>query len=239
MKVVDSTRYIRKVLAMAGMDVQGSTVAPMLFRSDQQHTLLCFLFVLAQGPMTLTEIAKATGISVSTVAREVARLEISQIVVVETIGRAKRATPNWASPLARPLQMLLTQTCGPLCELAAIYEVPKVRDVVMFGSWAERYQGTAGPYPNDVDVAVIGDGVDVLAVHHVCARVSRTLQRLSGGPALEINPVIFPTSDWDLPEPDSLADRLNTTGPLVTIHQPVAYVATQPIPLRPVVEVPQ
>ena len=214
------------------MDVQGSTVAPMLFRSDQQHTLLCFIFVLAQGPMTLTELAKATGISVSTVAREVARLEVSQIVVVETIGRAKRATPNWMSPLARPLQMLLAQTCGPLCELAAIYEVPNVREVVMFGSWAERYQGTAGPYPNDVDVAVIGDGVDLLAVHHACSQVSRTLQRLSGGPALEINPVIFPTSDWDEPKLDSLADRLKTTGQLVIVHRPVVYVPTEPVPLH-------
>ncbi len=218
------------------MDVQGSTVAPMLFRSDQQHTLLCFLFVLAPGPMTLTELARATGISVSTVAREVARLELSQIVVVETIGRAKRATPNWASPLARPLQMLLTQTCGPLCDLAAIYQVPNVREVVMFGSWAERYQGTAGPYPNDVDVAVIGNRVDLLAVHHACAQVSRTLQRLSGGPALEINPVIFPSSDWDHPAPDSLADRLKTSGQLVNVYRPVVYVPTEPVPLHPVVD---
>jgi DNA-binding Lrp family transcriptional regulator len=219
------------------MDVQGSTVAPMLFRSDQQHTLLCFLFVLAQGPMTLTELAKATGISVSTVAREVARLEVSQIVVVETIGRAKRATPNWASPLARPLQMLLTQTCGPLCELAALYLVPNVDEVIMFGSWAERYQGTAGPYPNDVDVAVIGDGVDLLAVHHACAQVSRELQRLSGGLALDINPVIFPISDWGNPEPDSLADRLKTTGQLLTVSRPFVYVPTEPVPLHYGVEV--
>jgi IclR helix-turn-helix domain len=214
------------------VDVQGLTVAPMLFRSDQQHTLLCFLFVLAHGPMTLTEIAKATGISVSTVAREVARLEVSQIVVVETIGRAKRATPNWSSPLARPLQMLLTQTCGPLCELAVLYNIPNVDDVVLFGSWAERYQGTAGPYPNDVDVAVIGDGVDLLAVHQTCAKVSRTLQHLSGGPALEINPVIFPSSDWAHPEPDSLAYRLKTTGQLLTVNRPVGYVATDTVPLH-------
>jgi DNA-binding Lrp family transcriptional regulator len=214
------------------MEVQGSTVAPMLFRSDQQHTLLCFLFVLAPGPMTLTELAKTTGISVSTVAREVARLETSQIVVVETIGRSKRATPNWTSPLARPLQMLLTQTCGPVRELAAIYQVPNVREVIMFGSWADRYQGTAGPYPNDVDVAVIGNGVDLLAVHQVCAQVSRTLQHLSGGPALEINPVIFPSSDWDHPQPDSLAERLKTTGQLVDVNRPVEFAPAEPLPFN-------
>ena len=214
------------------MEVQGSTVAPMLFRSDQQHTLLCFLFVLAQAPMTLTELARATGISVSTVAREISRLELSGIVSVEMIGRAKRATPNWASPLARPLQMLLTQTCGPLSELRSLYSVAGVRDVWLFGSWAQRYQGTPGPYPNDVDVAVVGDGVDLLAVHSVCAHVTRTLANLAGGPALEINPVIFPTNTWDHPEPDSLAERLLSANQLVSIYRPVAYVASEHVSIR-------
>jgi DNA-binding Lrp family transcriptional regulator len=211
------------------MEVQGSTVAPMLFRSDQQHTLLCFLFVLTQAPMTLTELARATGISVSTVAREVSRLELSGIVSVETIGRAKRATPNWASPLARPLQMLLTQTCGPLCELSALYTVPGVRAVWLFGSWAQRYQGTPGPYPNDVDVAVIGDRVDLLAVHNVCAQVTRTLANLAGGPTLDINPLIFPTSEWDHPEPDSLADRLRTNQLVHVYRRPVMYAEAEDI----------
>lgn len=221
------------LLDCLAVEVRGSTVAPMLFRSDQQHTLLCFLFVLTSQPMTLTELARATGISVSTVAREVARLEGSGIVVVETIGRAKRATPNWASPLARPLQMLLTQTCGPLCELAALYTVPGVRSVYLFGSWARRYQGTPGPYPNDVDVAVVGDGVDLLAVHAVCAQVTRTLQDLAGGgPALEINPVIFPSTEWDVPASESFAAQLHGTGDLVEVSRPFVYVATEPVAIQ-------
>ncbi len=201
----------------------------MLFRSDQQHTLLCFLFVLSPGPMTLSELARATGISVSTVAREVSRLEVSGIVTVETIGRAKRSAPNWSSPLAQPLKMLLTQTCGPLWELAELYTVPFVREAFLFGSWAQRYQGTAGPYPNDVDVAVIGDGVDLLAVHAVCSQVTRSLQRLSGGPTLEINPVIFSTEEWDAPALDSFAAQLRETGQLVAVNKPVVYLANEPV----------
>jgi hypothetical protein len=203
----------------------------MLFRSDQQHTLLCFLFVLAPEPMTLSELARATGISVSTVAREVGRLETSGIVKVETIGRAKRATPNWLSPLAQPLKMLLTQTCGPLHELAALYRVAGVRRVFLFGSWAQRYQGTPGPYPNDVDVAVIGDDVDLLAVHAVCSQVTRTLQNLTGGPAMEINPVIFPASEWDTPEPDTFSAQLHNSGQMVEVNRPPVYVATKPVPV--------
>ena len=202
----------------------------MLFRSDQQHTLMCYLFVLARAPMTLTELAAATGISLSTVSREVARLETSGIVSIETIGRAKRARPNWTSPLTRPLQMLLTQTCGPLCELRVLHTVPGVTGVWLFGSWAERYQGTPGPYPNDVDVAVIGTGVDLLAVHRACAQATRTIQQLTGGAPLDINPVVIPFDQWQEPEPDTLAAHLRgEPGKLVEVMAPVVFVATEPI----------
>ena len=79
---------------------------------------------------------------------------------------------------------------------------------------------------------MIGNGVDLLAVHQVCAQVSRTLQHLSGGPALEINPVIFPSSDWDHPQPDSLAERLKTTGQLVDVNRPVEFAPAEPLPLN-------
>ena len=201
----------------------------MLFRSDQQHTLLCFLFVLEQTPMTLTDLAKATGISLSTVSREVGRLEESGIVSIQTIGRAKLARPNWTSPFARPLQMLLTQTCGPLCELRVLHTLPGVREVWLFGSWAERYQGTPGPYPNDVDVAVIGTNVDLLAVHQACAQATRTLQRLTGGAPLDINPVIFPTDEWQHPTEGTLAAHLREEpGKLVQVITPIVFVATEP-----------
>lgn len=150
------------------MEAPGSGFAP-LFRSDQQLTLLCFLFVLMPGGhMTMTQLAAATDTSASTVSREVARLETAGIVVVETIGRAKLVGANWASPIARPLHMMLSQMCGPLRELVALYGVPGVVSLFVFGSWAERYVGIPGPYPNDVDVLIIGDNVDQLSIQMAC-----------------------------------------------------------------------
>jgi hypothetical protein len=74
---------------------------------------------------------------------------------------------------------------------------------------------------------VIGNSVDLLTVHTVCAQVTRTLANLAGGPTLDINPVIFPTSEWDHPEPDSLADRLRAANQLVHVYRPVVFVATE------------
>ena len=204
-----------------------------LFRSDQQHTLLCFLFVLMPaGHMTMTQLATATGISASTVSREVARLETAGIVIVETIGRAKLVTPNWASPMAQPLRMMLTQTCGPLSELGPLYRVPGVSSVFLFGSWAERYQGTPGPYPNDVDVLVIGtDIVDVLAVQTVCSRASRELQKMTGGPSLDINPVIITIEQWmHAPSENTFLDRVKAGG-LVEVPRPATYATAEPVPV--------
>ena len=204
-----------------------------LFRSDQQHTLLCFLFVLMpDGHMTMTQLAAATGISASTVSREVARLETAGIVIVETIGRAKLVTPNWASPMAQPLRMMLTQTCGPLCELGALYSIPGVRSVFLFGSWAERYLGTSGPYPNDVDVLVIGtDVVEPFSVQTVCSRAARDLQRYAGGPPLDINPVIITIEQWNhVPGENTFLERVKA-GALVDVPRPVTYVTNEAVPV--------
>ena len=204
-----------------------------LFRSNQQHTLLCFLFVLTpDGHMTMTQLAAATGISASTVSREVARLETAGIVIVETIGRAKLVRPNWTSPMAQPLRMMLTQTCGPLCELGALYSIPGVWSVFLFGSWAERYQGTPGPYPNDVDVLVIGtDIVDVFSVQTVCSRASRDLQKYTGGPPLDINPVIITIEQWNhVPGENAFLERVKA-GALVDVPRRVTYVTTEAVPV--------
>jgi Winged helix-turn-helix DNA-binding len=215
-----------------GMRAPASGFVP-LFRSDQQHALLCFLFVLMpDGHMTMTQLADATGISASTVSREVGRLETAGIVIVETIGRAKLVTPNWASPISQPLRMMLTQTCGPLHELAALYDVPGVSSAFVFGSWAERYVGMPGPYPNDLDVLVVStDDVDVLSIQTICSRISRDLKKYTGGPPLDINPVVVPFDDWITdPSPTAFLDRVKS-GALVDVPPRLALVRAQAVPV--------
>jgi MarR family len=204
-----------------------------LFRSDQQHDLLCFLFVLMpSGHITMTQLAAATGISPSTVSREIARLEVAGIVTVETIGRAKLVNPNWESPLAQPLRMLLIQTCGPVFELGALYSVAGVESVFVFGSWAERYKGVPGPYPNDVDVLVVGTTeVDLLAVQAVCSRASRDLHKQSGAMQLDINPVVIALDDWaDTQRSNTFVEQVKA-GALIEVPRRFRIGATVPVPV--------
>ena len=213
------------------MEAPGSGFAP-LYRSDQQLTLLCFLFVLMPGGhMKMTQLAAATDTSASTVSREVARLETAGIVVVETIGRAKLVGANWASPIARPLHMMLSQMCGPLRELVALYGVPGVVSVFVFGSWAERYVGIPGPYPNDVDVLIIGDKVDQLSIQMACSRASRELHKLTGGALLDINPVVLTVQEWaNDTDPSPFIERIRI-GELVDVALPATNVTNAAHPV--------
>jgi DNA-binding transcriptional ArsR family regulator len=213
------------------MEGPGSGFLP-LFRSDQQHALLCFLFVLMpEGHMTMTQLAAATGISASTVGREIGRLETSGIVTVELIGKAKLVRPNWNSPMAQPLRMMLTQTCGPLRELGELRSVDGVVDAWIFGSWAERYQGTPGAYPNDIDVVLVGDRIDFLEVQMVCSRAARNLQAISGAPMLDVNPIIVSRADWERTDPDAFTSRVRGSA-LIEIPRPVAYPVTTAEPFK-------
>jgi DNA-binding Lrp family transcriptional regulator len=202
------------------MEAPGTGFLP-LFRSDQQHTLLCFLFVLMpQGKMTMSQLAAATGISASTISREVARLETCGVVTVETIGRSNLVGPNWASPLGKPLRMMLAHTCGPLWELGVLRDVPGVDVVFVFGSWAERYQGFPGPYPNDIDVLVVADdSVDSLVVQTICSRAARDLQKYAGGTLLDINPVVITAQQWVDPQ-SAFLERVKAGAIVEVTRQP-------------------
>jgi predicted nucleotidyltransferase len=62
------------------------------------------------------------------------------------------------NPLARPLTELLALTYGPAAVLADLLSsVAGVDEAYIYGSWAARHSGEAGPPPRDVDVLVVGD----------------------------------------------------------------------------------
>ena len=133
--------------------------------------------------------------------------------------------------MAQPLRMMLTQTCGPLRELGELRGVAGVVDAWIFGSWAERYQGTPGAYPNDVDVLLVGDHVNFLEAQLVCSRAARNLQAISDAPMLDINPIIVSRVEWERSDPDAFISRVRS-GALVEIPRPVVYPSTRAEPFN-------
>lgn len=146
------------IYAKCGYNVECvSTAAPdlaPLFRSAQQMRLLAEVF--HGEPAAGAELARRLGIAQSTVARELGRLEEAGLIELRSIGAAKVAFPDEKLPFAPALRQLLAYVGGVVPVLVAEYgERDDIDEVFIFGSWADRVNGVAGPPPNDIDVAVV------------------------------------------------------------------------------------
>ncbi len=167
-----------------------------LFRSDQQLAILAVLFADGATEIPIVELARRAGVAKATASREVARLAAHGLVVTTTLGRNTLVTANWDLPWANELRSILVQTVGVLGRLAdALVEVDGVDEAYIFGSWAARYTGEAGPPPRDVDLVVIG-GATLRSVRRACRVAAQELR-------VEINPVVIDHRRWEatLPEP--------------------------------------
>lgn len=111
-------------------------------------------------PAAGSQLARRLGISQSTVARELARLEESGLIRLEQIGTAKVAMPVEDLPFAAALRKLLAYVGGIVPALMAEYgDRAEIKEVFIFGSWADRVNGIAGPQPNDIDIAIVSDSL--------------------------------------------------------------------------------
>jgi hypothetical protein len=77
---------------------------------------------------------------------------------------------------------------------------------VIFGSWAARYAGAAGPPPHDIDVLVVGK-VDRADLYEAADRAQVRL-------GLPVNPVVRSAKQWDDPE-DALVKQIRASAHLV------------------------
>jgi predicted nucleotidyltransferase len=85
--------------------------------------------------------------------------------------------------------------------------------VVVFGSWAARYHGQAGALPADIDVLVVGDGIDRADLYAAAERAEARL-------GMPVNPVMRPSRAWDEPEGDALLVEIQS-GPYVDVTETV------------------
>lgn len=157
-----------------------------LFKSPEQARLLAELFVFAQQPLSLSEIAQRTGASMGGVHKEVERLERSGLVVSKTSGRSRLVEPNRSSPFFTELRSLLTKSMGPEPLLRdALSEIDGIEEAFIFGSWADPDQMA----PQDIDLMVIG-GPDLGQVYDAVSEVEAEVGR-------PINVVLRSDDEWD------------------------------------------
>jgi len=143
-----------------------SLLSPIL-RSDTQGRLLAELVLHPERELTLTDLAKRVGVAAPTIMRDVDRLVDGGVVKDRRLGRARLISINTEHPLARPLAEIVLYGYGPAALLPELLAgVAGIEHALIYGSWAERYTGTPGADPADVDVLIVGtpDGAQLYEI---------------------------------------------------------------------------
>jgi len=137
----------------------------------------------------MSDLARELDAPVSTVAREIVRLEHAGLLTTRRIGRARLVASNDDNPATGPLRDLVMIAFGPQQVITEEFsDLDGVEELLIFGSWAARYRGEAGPPPGDVDVLVVGHP-DRDAVYDAAERSSGRLGR-------EVNSVVVKPEQW-------------------------------------------
>lgn len=173
------------------MRSEAPRLLPVL-RSQHQADLLTMLLLHPEQEYTIADLTQRLGIPQSTISGEVSRLADAGILAIRPVGRSRLVRANVSSRLVGPLTELLVLTYGPHVVVAE--EFAHLRDiaaVVIFGSWAARYQGQRGMPPNDVDVLVVG-APDRIAMYGAAEHAESRLGR-------PINPTVCSPDQWAHP----------------------------------------
>jgi DNA-binding transcriptional ArsR family regulator len=153
----------------------GTIVPPIMpiFRSRVQGELLAAVLLTGDAEFSLTELAQRIGAALSTVHREATRLEAAGVLTSRRVGNVRFVRANQNSPAYAPLRDLVERYFGvPVVIAEEFGELDGIDELSIFGSWAARANGLAGPEPNDIDVLVIGQP-DRDATYESALRVER------------------------------------------------------------------
>lgn len=179
-----------------------------VFRSQHQAELLMWLMLHPEQEYGVSDLAARLGVPLSTLHREVVRLDEAGLVASRTLGRNRMVRANMDHPAASALTQLLEVTFGPKAVIAEEFAISGAELVLIFGSWASRYAGQAGPPPHDIDVLVVGK-VDRADLYEAADRAHARL-------GIEVNPVVRTAKQWRDPS-DALVSQIKESAFLVVL----------------------
>jgi len=187
------------------MRTQAPLLAP-IFRSDGQARLLSSLLLTGEE-LSITDLATQAGLAYPTAHREVARLLDAGILSERQVSRTRLVRANGESPLVEPLREILTVATGPVVILADEFaRIDGMESAFLYGSFAARMLGDAGPAPHDTDAMVLGQP-DVNAVYAACSRTEDAVHR-------PVNPTILTPQEFGAPS--GFLDNVRS-GPAVAV----------------------
>jgi DNA-binding transcriptional ArsR family regulator len=193
-------------------DVHASSQLLPLLRSPFQGELLAWLFLHPDEEYSATDMAVRFGVSQPTASREADRLAQAGFIQERRRGNLRLLRAKTDTLVARPLTELLAVTYGPLAIIGELLsDVDGIDEAYIYGSWAARYRGEAGPVPRDVDVLVVGDA-DEDDLHDVARAAERRLGR-------EVNISRVSSAAWRRQDGDPFLDSVRSR-PIVPLDIP-------------------
>lgn len=175
------------------MKTSPSQLTPFV-RSDAVGAILAELLGHADQELSLSELGRRTGVSAPVVHREVSRLVDNDVLLDRYEGRNRLVRANDKHALFSLMHDLIAATYGPVPVLRELFhEVEGIDQVLIYGSWAARRAGLSGPYPNDIDVLVVGS----TPRRSLATIAARAEERLS----LPVNVTRLSTDDWSAETP--------------------------------------
>jgi predicted nucleotidyltransferase len=189
------------------MRTESPALAP-IFRSHLQGKLLAAVLLGAEA-VTISALAHAVQAPESTVHREVERLVRTGVLTSRRVGRARLIEPNNDNPATRPLRELVLVAYGPQYVISDLLAgLDGISAAFLYGSWAARFHGEAGPIPNDIDVLIVGSP-DRDDVHDRLTEAGKRLRR-------EVNPTFVAPERWADPASDPFLSTV-VSRPLVPV----------------------
>ncbi len=169
-----------------------SPAPPLLpiLRTETQAEILTLLMVGSMDGSSISALANRIGVSVSTVQREVERLETAGIVRSDRIGRTRLIWIDDDSPYTRPLRELIEVGFGPQPLITeALRPIDGIQKAFIFGSWAQSATGRTNSPPNDIDLLIVGEP-DRLVVYSALTTVEQRVHR-------EIDVTFRSVAEWE------------------------------------------
>lgn len=166
------------------MSLQTSSLGAALLGRTRE-AVIGLLFTDPARGLHVREIARRTGFSAPTVARELRMLEAVGVVTSEAVGRQVSYRANPACGIFPELKSIAIKTWGLRGRVAtAISGLEAIEAAFIFGSFAA---GQAHP-TSDVDVIVIGT-VDYAVLSEAMSRVSSDVGR-------SVNAKLYRPAEW-------------------------------------------
>ena len=179
------------------MREQAPAVFPV-FRSRFTVAVLARTYI-GDGEYSIRELAAIAKTDTGTMTREVRRLEQAGVLRSRTVGRTKLVRANHEAPFYSPLRDLVVIVLGPAEVLGEeLAGLAGVSAAAIFGSWAARVSGEAGPAPGDIDLLVVGQP-DRDDLHDAVGRARSRLGR-------EVNTVALSADRWVADDDPFLAE---------------------------------